>query len=267
MAHSYSKCLMVGVGGVACALSINGCHEDSNRDQHRPLRVATWNIHGCVGGIKPVIDQLRALDADLVCLQEAEAGTQHADAADQAAQIANGLGMRHFAAGSTLPSGREQRVAILYRGDLEKPEVLDAATGRIYGVTAAIRWHGKSVRVVSVHLTSSYRIHLKHVLRTSQARRREASDLAERLRTWQVDVIVAGDFNSLPGMSAHDTIYQNLAGAPATQPTYPSDRPALLIDHIYHSAGLRSLSLTVVPSRASDHLPVLAELGVADRPE
>ena len=160
-------------------------------------------------------------------------------------------------------------MAILARGELEQGRPLDAGTGRIYGVTAATRWNGKLLRIVSVHLTSTYRVDLRHVAETGRARLKEASDLARRLNAWTEDVVVAGDFNAIPGSPEHLAVSDRLKRVPTTQPTFPSDRPRLPIDHIYLSDGLRADRQMVRNSPASDHRGVVVELtarGADSRP-
>jgi len=222
--------------------------------------VVTWNIHGCLTGIDPIVDELRRLDADVICLQEAEADTTHTAGADQAASIARRLGMRHFSAGSALPAGGEQRMAILCKQMLRQPASLHGGTGRVYGVTAIIHWQERALRIVSVHFTSSYRPDPKHVLKTSRARSKEATDLAKRLQQWSGQCIVAGDFNSTPGMPVHDHIAKHLAGLPTPRPTYPSGNPVLAIDHVFCSKGLRVDRPSVGATQVSDHLAVLAKI-------
>lgn len=204
-----------------------------------------------------VIEDLRALNADIICLQEAEAGTSHAGGADQAAYIARQLGMDCHSAGSAFPNGGEQRMAILSKDRLSDRATLDAGTGRIYGVTAVVQRADRSIRVVSVHLTSSFRADLKHVLRTSSARLKEAVDLTDRVNEWPDRRIVAGDFNSVAGMPAWNHLAKHLAAVPTTQPTYPSDGPLLAIDHILCSPDLRPTDSRVINTHASDHLPVV----------
>lgn len=249
---------------VVCAPGLPGCREELPNRPSPTLRVVTWNIHGCTNGMDPIVNGLQRLDPDLICLQEAEVGTARTGGVDQAAQIAQQLGMQEYSAGSPLPNGGQQCMAILCKQPLREPTMLDAGTGRVYGVTAAIPWQGRSLRIVCVHLTSSYRLDPKHVLKTSQARLKEAADLAKCLQQWPGQCIVAGDFNSTPGMPAHDRVAGHLAGTPTTQPTYPSDNPLLPIDHVFCSNGLRVTHVAVGATHASDHLPVLMEIGFPD---
>ena len=224
------------------------------------LRLVTWNIHGCTPGIDKVTEELRETRADVICLQEAESPPPRSEQPDQPVVIAERLGMRQFSAGSNLPGGDEQRMAILVRGTLDGCESLDADTGRIYGVTAVATWQGRPVRIVCVHLTSSYRLDLAHAARTVIARNKEAEDLANRLSRWKEPLVLAGDFNAVPGMNEHERLSRVAIRASTTQPTCPSGHPVLAIDHVYHTAGLRAESCRVQDTEASDHSRLVADL-------
>jgi len=224
------------------------------------LRVVTWNVHGCAAGLTPVVEELRRLDADVICLQEAEVGTTHTGGVDQADTIARQLGMHHYAAGSELTDGGGQCMAILYRHELCDPGDLDAGTGRIYGVTAVIEWQGRSLHIASVHLTSTHRRELKHAVQTTGSRLEEATDLAHRAEEWSAGYIIAGDLNSFPGMPAYDALARRFPRSATTQPTYPSSAPTVSIDQIFCSPGLHMEQPVVGDTMASDHLPVVAEI-------
>jgi len=253
----YLRALSLTVVLVAAFCDPSIAQEPEAANRPRRLRVVTWNIHGCASGIQGVIEQLQRLHPDLVCLQEAEAAPA-ADNIRQPQAIAEALGMRQYSAGSKLPNGREQRMAILLRGDIDKPEPLEAGTGRIYGVTGLIRLNSTEIRVVCLHLTGSYRTEIRHLLKTSAARSREAQHLAALVQSWSSPTIVVGDFNSAPGMVDHDAIARRLRAAPTTRPTYPSDRPLLAIDHVYVPSPMRIESLSTQPTTVSDHLPLIA---------
>ncbi|MDM8006973.1 MAG: endonuclease/exonuclease/phosphatase family protein [Phycisphaerae bacterium] len=262
--------LALGAVPVVCLLPILSLAEVQTRpsSQQPRLRVVTWNIHGCTAGVDGIVDELRKIDADIICLQEAEVGTARAEGADQAALIAERLGMKQYSAGSRFAEGGgEQRMAILARGELEQTGPLDAGTGRVYGVSAVTRWNGRPLRVVSIHLTSTYRVDLRHAAETSRARFKEASDLAARLKKWTEDVVVAGDFNAIPGSPEHVALAGGLKRVPTTQPTFPSDRPRLPIDHMYLSDGLRADRRVVRDSLASDHRAVVVELTAVRGPD
>lgn len=226
----------------------------------QPLTVLTWNIQGCARGLEPMLADLRHHDADVLCLQEVEAGTAHTDGADQATLLAKELGRHEFSAGSAFASGQgEQRMTILTRQPLERTEALDAGTGRIYGVTGVFRADGRAVRIVCVHLTNRYWRGVKAALNADNAPALEATDLARRLKDWPEPVIVAGDFNAVPSMRELRVLSERVRRVPATQPTFPADQPTLAVDHIFGSAHCALERFTVIASKASDHLPVRAE--------
>lgn len=257
--------LRVCLYAVACAVAtgsllLPGCRQVPASPPPAPLRLTTWNVQGCAAGLDKVIDELRRTNADVICLQEAETPPAESGQPSQPATIAERLGMRQFSAGSRLPNGNEQRMAILARNDLRECEPLEAGTQRIYGVTAVLTAQGRPVRIVCVHLTSSYRLDLAHALRTLAARNKEADDLAQRLERWKEPVLIAGDFNAVPGMKEHQRLSQVAVRATTTQPTCPSDHPILSLDHVYHSAGLRTVRREVENTSSSDHLRVVADV-------
>lgn len=225
-----------------------------------PLRVLTWNIQGCAAGLEAVVQELQKHNPDVICLQEVEVGTSHTNGSDQAKLISAKLHMRQASAGSQFATGGEQRMAILSREPLEQIEALDAATGRVYGVTAVTRHHGNPARIVCVHLTCTFKPDPKHILRTTRARTKEAADLDSRLSKWTGPIILAGDFNAVVGGREHALIAKTMTRVPTTQPTYPAAGPVLAIDHVYHSAELRTVRFEVFNTKASDHRPVLVEL-------
>jgi endonuclease/exonuclease/phosphatase family metal-dependent hydrolase len=232
--------------------------------EHQGIRVLTWNIQGCAAGLDPVANELRRHHADIICLQEAEAGTARTNGANQPRLIAAKLQMHEYSAGSAFAKeAGMQQMAILTRQPLEKSKPLDAGTGRIYGVTGIARIDGRPVRVVSIHLTNRYWRGVKAALTADDAPVREVTDLARRLEAWGGTVILAGDFNAVPGMREHSLIAQRLHRVPTTQPTHPANNPRFAIDHIYHSSDLRPIDFKVIKSSGSDHRPVLADLDPA----
>jgi endonuclease/exonuclease/phosphatase family metal-dependent hydrolase len=79
-------------------------------------------------------------------------------------------------------------------------------------------------------------------------------------------VIVLGDFNDwLPGRSAAHVLDSRL-GRPPRGASFPAWWPVLTLDRIWVRplAGLRQIFVHASPSarRASDHLPVVAEIGL-----
>ena len=83
-------------------------------------------------------------------------------------------------------------------------------------------------------------------------------------------VIVGGDFNRPPAVArCHRLLRRGLvdcasANGRLAQPSFPAPRPLLRLDCLY-VRDVRVGEVSVLPSVASDHRPVLAELGVGRR--
>jgi endonuclease/exonuclease/phosphatase family metal-dependent hydrolase len=78
-------------------------------------------------------------------------------------------------------------------------------------------------------------------------------------------LVVGGDFNSPPGSQAEQAMTADLRSAFAEGGsgfgwTFPSWLALLRIDHLFVSPELRVLSCRAVPTAASDHRPVVADL-------
>jgi len=94
----------------------------------------------------------------------------------------------------------------------------------------------------------------------------------DQVGTWYVEwqgsgtVIAAGDLNEGPGGGAWRTVEDGLVSSAAGRFTYPATLPARLIDGLFVTPDITIEKYEVVESdlarRASDHLPVLAELKI-----
>jgi endonuclease/exonuclease/phosphatase family metal-dependent hydrolase len=47
--------------------------------------------------------------------------------------------------------------------------------------------------------------------------------------------------------------------------TYPARRPLMRIDYVFTTAGITVKRCRVIPVQASDHLPVIADIGLAEK--
>ena len=177
-----------------------------------PIRVATYNVHGCVGTdgrhdparVSAVIAEL---DADVIALQE-----------------------------FTYPN----HVAV----DTRTPVVF-----------TTLDVGGAHVHVLAAHLG------LKIGERRFQVR--QILDYLESVR--HSIVVVLGDFNDwLPGRSVVHVLDRKL-GRPPRPRSFPGAWPIIPLDRIWVRPRhlLRRLSAHATPAarRASDHLPVVAEIG------
>jgi endonuclease/exonuclease/phosphatase family metal-dependent hydrolase len=239
------------------------------------LRVATYNIHKGVQGLGParrleihnLLHAVEQLDADVVCLQEVRAFNRlmqrrfaHWPQAGQAAYLApegyeavyrTNATTRHGEHGNALLS----RWPVLGHGHEDVSDHRFEQRGLLH---VTVRVQGQAVHVVVVHLGLIHASRERQVQALGRFVAREVPP-AEPL-------IVAGDFNDW-GVRLHPAMaalglhtFEDIRLA-----TYPARLPLLHLDRIY-VRGLRLLTAHVPHGRAwarmSDHLPLIAELGL-----
>lgn len=230
------------------------------------LKVVTWNIHAAVGldgvrSIDRVADALRALDADVMCLQELDVGRSRSGGVDQPAALALRLGVTHVFGAAMRDGEASYGNAILSRLPLLEPRVVALPGLRFTEPRAATLASIDSplgrVGVIATHLG---------LLPFDRSRQAEAL-AAEVERDGEHRWIVAGDFNELPRRGgAVSRIARRLTRA-ASGATFPARWPLLALDHVLVHAQLRVTEVRPVPASevhgASDHLPVLVTLTCA----
>jgi endonuclease/exonuclease/phosphatase family metal-dependent hydrolase len=222
------------------------------------MRVATYNIKHCgVEGAEAVARVLRAIDADLVGLQEVDVGVDRSGGVDQAAVLAAALG-RFVAFGPAFAYG-----------------------GGTYGVALLSRWPVRATETVALPSLVEPRALLlaevdtpggpltaavTHFGLDPRERIAQAKVVAERLRR-HPRAVLFGDFNASQGERAMELLAAELAdcatlAGAAPLRTYPAHAPAIGIDHVW-LGGQAAAPRTVraVATLASDHLPVVVDFG------
>jgi endonuclease/exonuclease/phosphatase family metal-dependent hydrolase len=231
------------------------------------LRVATWNIHACVG-----IDRrydpartaavLREIDADIVCLQEADTRRGAAPYSTQWAYLGAATGHRVVLGGGAHDRPRRLCNVILSRFPALAARTIDlTVSGRAprVAVDAELLIGGRVLRIVSTHLG------LHPGERVLQANRLTAA-LGESAGAGRAAhaVLLMGDLNEWRGRSGVIRTLDRRLGPSAAPRTFPSWMPMLPLDRIYVAGAgvLAELSVHRSPLArvASDHLPLVAIL-------
>jgi endonuclease/exonuclease/phosphatase family metal-dependent hydrolase len=231
-----------------------------------PLRIATYNVHACVGRdgrhdpdrVAAVIEEL---NADVVALQEF---TYPASVAleTRAPVVLTTLDRYQCALGPTRQRSRRAMTecfgnALLTRHPIVEVHRIDLSMERREprgALAATIEVSGKQLHVLATHL--GLRIH---------ERRFQVRQILDYLDSVQnTSVIVLGDFNDwLPGRSAAYVLDHRL-GRPPRPATFPVAWPFLALDRIWVQprSALQRVSVHGTPNArlASDHLPVVAEI-------
>lgn len=239
------------------------------------FRIVTYNIHRAIGvdrrfRLERVARVLAYYDADVVLLQEVDAGAPRSRELDLGRELAKMLEYPHFAIGHnvSLRKGRYGN-ATLSRLPIVRERNLDLTIGwrkRRGCQHTSLEWsaggHTRQLEVFNLHLGLSAMERNQQIQLLGGSRELEQLDLG-------VPCLVGGDFNDWRAL-LHPAMTRVLGFRCATQlehgallRTYPSFSPTGALDRFYYRGGLRLLeawiSRLAVVRVASDHLPVVAD--------
>jgi endonuclease/exonuclease/phosphatase family metal-dependent hydrolase len=235
------------------------------------LRVATYNVHGCVGTDRVrsesrIADVIRTLDAEIVGLQELDLNRTRSARANQLALITGELGWNGYFFPAFKREEEEYGDAVISRfpltvrktGELpgKAPWYCRESRGAIW---AAVETPSGPCHVINTHFGLGRRERLV------QAKLLTGSDWLGAVP--DEPLIVMGDFNcggSSPAIRLLVNALHPGAAPLPSPPAFPSSRPLLALDHVLVNKHLRLSRLTAVSNAmtrvASDHLPLVAEL-------
>jgi endonuclease/exonuclease/phosphatase family metal-dependent hydrolase len=244
----------------------------------QPLRIMTYNIHGCVGidgKLRPqrIAKVISASKADIVCLQEVDRNRPRSNRADQAAMIAEQLGFHHEFC-SIVENDGEYGLAILsrfplttYRTDNFEQRPQDFKREPRGAMWAKIDSPAGMINVINTHLG----------LRRGERSRQVAQLLGD---TWMGNVpaeeplLICGDLNSGSKADVVQQLRVSLGSSTNDKrerlASFPSFMPVRCLDHILANEKLirlREVGRIKTPAAmvASDHLPVVADIELLDQ--
>lgn len=249
----------------------------ADESPRRPFRVMTYNVHACIGMDGQLSPQriarvIARSGADIVALQELDAGRGRTRGEDQAHQIARALEMTYHFHPAWQILEEQYGDAILARlplrpvksGSLPRVGQRREPRGALW-VEVQLPC-GRVLQVVNTHLS----VYPSERYRQAAALLEEPW-IGEALR--RGPVVLCGDFNAPAGAPSHellasrldDTVLRAETGGTQSRHTWLSSRPFIRIDHIFTSRGdFRTLCADAIDSDlarvASDHLPLVAEL-------
>lgn len=232
------------------------------------LRLLTFNTHGGRDGRDRLDPEATARSiqrsgADLVALQEVDRHFgARSEYADQPAWYAERLGME-----------------VVYGPNLVLPPESDGAPAREYGIALLSRFpvreavHRRYTSTAEgeeprgfVDARIEHRDTTLHVITTHlsvaapEDQAAEAAELAAHIDTLTGPVVLAGDFNALYGSRELAPLRDMLSDAWDAGRGWSATCGLRRIDLVLTSADVRALRSRVMWSRASDHLPVMADL-------
>jgi endonuclease/exonuclease/phosphatase family metal-dependent hydrolase len=240
------------------------------------LRILCYNIHYGQGNdgvydLKRLAEVIKAVDPDLVALQEVDVMVRRSGQVHQAEELGKltGLGVyygptQHYEGGlfgnailSKLPVTRVWNQPLPYTE--ATPELTTYPRGF---VAVTVRTPGgKDVRFVSTHF--------QHNVEADRVAEAEAVNRYLGVENEKIPTILAGDINAVPNSDPMKVLlskWTNAVDAEAA-PTVPSKDPKSRIDYIFYRQGdpFEVLETKVLAEdSASDHRPVFAVLRVKE---
>lgn len=231
----------------------------------KTLRVMTYNIHVGVGmdkklDLQRIADVIKRERPDLVGLQEVDRGVKRTEGKDEIAELAALTRMQYAFAPNLDFQGGKYGVAILSRFPIKNTvhrmfENKREAERRGM-LLVEVEIDRKPLTFVTTHLDYQF----------EDGRLFETEQLMKHLADVKGPLIVVADLNDVPSGSAYQLMRTKfddawvVSRAKGDGFTYPADKPAKRIDHIFSGPGVRAKKAWVVESLASDHVPVVADL-------
>lgn len=220
------------------------------------LRVATYNVHGCVGMDRQrsegrIAEVIASMSADIVGLQELDLGRERSARADQAALIAAQLGWKyHFH--PAMRSGDEQygnAIVSRFPVKLQRACEMPGAAPWYCREQRIALWMEAETDLGPVHIMNSH-FGLGRSERRLQAQLLIGPDWLGSVPPGQ-PAILLGDFNSVRTSSAYRVIATQLRDVRTlVRPlrafrTFSTRFPSLAVDHIFVNDVLSPTDLSV----------------------
>ncbi len=215
------------------------------------LRVMSYNVHGLSDDRTALTTLIRNLAPDVLIVQEAPRRFRWRH---KCAALADDVELV-FAAGGMPALGNLILVSLRVRVHETWCLRYPLTPGRHLRGAAFVRG---SVRGADFTVSGS------HLATDPTERPDQAAHWKAALTALTGPVIAAGDLNEGPGGGAWRTVEDGLVSSTAGRPTFPATLPARLIDGLFVTPDIALEKYQVVENdlarRASDHLPVLADL-------
>jgi endonuclease/exonuclease/phosphatase family metal-dependent hydrolase len=241
------------------------------------IRVMTYNVHRCIGVDRKVTPEriaavIEQSSADVVALQEVDAGRARTGGVDQALLIAQRLEMHVYFHPAWQFAEEQYGDAILSRFPMRLVQAgpLPCPRNRLWrelrgALWASIQVDHREIQMINTHLGLGPR---------------ERMQQTEMLfsESWlggaacKPPLVLCGDFNALPDSAVHRRCLRTLRDVhrilkvPRPRKTFPTRYPLASIDHMFLSAEFAVHHVEVLRTKltrvASDHYPLLVELSL-----
>jgi len=242
------------------------------------IRLLTYNIHKCIGGIdrryapERVRETIAYYKPDLALLQEVDSEARRSNRDRQVDLLGDLLGFRHrsyFPNVRVRRGGGEYGNAILSRFPLTETQNIDLTIPpkkrrSVLHARYRVRLNGvKNTRTLHVY---NMHLGLSGAERKIQLRKFLESHPFVGLNH-RTPIVVAGDFNDVWGTLGRKLLVPaGFRGMRAVPRTFPAYAPVRALDSIYVRGRLEVVQVfrshLDIAKRASDHLPLIADLEI-----
>ena len=246
------------------------------------IRVLTYNIHKCIGGVDRrynlarIVDVIRHYQPDLVLLQEVARFSRESSGVLQTDILGDALQLPHRI---WIPNVRVQHArgygnAILSRWPISDADNINLTIGpkkRRSALYSKVRisMQGKSGVRVQTRTLHLFNLHLglSGIERRMQLKKLLAQDHFDRFSRTS-PVVVAGDLNDVWGPLGRLVMRPaGFRGTDRKPKTFPAYAPVRALDSLYVRGEIKITSLMssrlALARQASDHLPLVAELNLS----
>jgi endonuclease/exonuclease/phosphatase family metal-dependent hydrolase len=243
------------------------------------LRLLSWNIHKCIGGVDRRYDPDRVIgtiahyEPDVVCLQEVDHEVPRSSHHRQVDVLGERLGFRHrtWFPNVKVRGGGEYGNAILARHALTSTENIDLTIPpkkrrSVLHARYRVRLDRPSFGRAVTRTVHVFNLHLG--LAGYERKRQLARFLASHPFAGldhRTPIVVCGDFNDVWGTLGRLLEPSGFRGTAPIR-TFPAWGPVRALDSVYvrgnvHLRHLQAARLELA-RRASDHLPLIADLEI-----
>lgn len=228
----------------------------------KTIKVLTYNIHhgaDCneIPGLKHIGDTIKKTGAQVVALQEVDYFMPRSRFSLQPRSLGKTIGADYIFGHNI------SRLGVFRYGNaiLSRLPVIDYSNIPLPYLSER---RGLLKALIRVDKHTGFYLLCTHLGLSAPERQAQTEYIYEIIRKLQLPCILAGDFNCGPEarelMILKDCL-NNAAGAVIGEYlTFPSYRPGYCLDYIMASREWKVIDARIPESKASDHLPLLAEL-------
>lgn len=233
------------------------------RDEKDRLRIASYNVHACVGRdgrFDParIADVIESLGADIVALQEVEDCVFKSRGVSQF--LAARLGMHAYRGVTLRREDADYGNLLLARHEAEHVTLHDISVrgGEPRGcIEADFQVGNRRLRIFATHLGLRAGERLAQVRQLTPSLLRDGADIR----------ILAGDINEWRPAARGLRALRRVLGHGSRQRTFPAGTPVFALDRIFAAPQRAVRQVRTIRTRdsrvASDHLPLVCDLSLA----